>query len=315
MQATALRSLAITLATVLGAGRLAMADGDVLAYRVRSGDTLPLVAAEFYGDHQRTIVWIMVANKLTRQRKLIPGEKLSIPISRDITTASGDTFASLAKAHLGDADRAPLLAEFNGMDPAVSLATGTALVLPLRVTHTAAGRETLAQISRWYFGDTKQAEMLRRYNHLETTQLDKDDTVIVPSLRIRVRADKMPDIDAEAMSRRAQRKQCNADAVTALSRARTAWLRGDFTGVKRALSSVATKLDYLEADLAAEVGILVGKADIAFGDTPSAVAMFRQVLGRQQRELSTYHESPKVIAAWKQAAGRIRTDAKQPGGL
>lgn len=303
----------VVAATLAGLCTAAAADDDdALIYRVRSGDTLKLVAAEFYGDHHRTTLLLMVANKLQRQRKLIPGEKIRVPISRDITTLKGDTFESLAKTHLGDEGRAPLLAEFNGMSPNANLATGTALVIPLRVTHTAAGRETLAQISQWYFGDAKQVEMLRAYNHLATTQIEKDDTVVIPCLRIRVRADKLPGIDAASSARRAQRKQANADALAALPRARTAWLQADFAAIRPALREVASKLDFLEQDTAAEVGLLLGKADLAFNDTPGAVAVFRQVVSRQPRALSTYLESPKVIAAWQQAGGRVH-NGTEPG--
>lgn len=300
----------LALAMVGALARRGLADDDVLAYRVRPGDSLPLVAAEFYGDHQRTTIFVMAANKLTRQRKLVPGEKIWIPINRDITTSKGDTFESLAKTYLGDSDRAPLLAEFNGMAATDSLATGTPLVIPLRVTHTAARRETLAQISRKYFGDSKQAEMLRTYNHLAATHVDKDDTVIIPNLRVRIRADKLPKLDTEALARRAQREQTNADAVAALPLAHTAWLQADFAGVQQALSSVANRVDFLDADTAAEVGLLLGKAAIAFDDTPSAIALFRQVLSRQARELSAYFESPRVIAAWKRAGGKVRLDTE-----
>lgn len=284
----------------------AHADDDTVIYRVRPGDTLKLVAAEYYGDHQHTTIFLMVANKLHRQRKLIPGEKLRIPVSRDITTARGDTFPSLAKAYLGDETRAAFLAEFNKMSPTVSLATGTVLTIPIRVTHTAAGRETLEQISQWYFGDAKQAGMLRAYNHLETSQLDKNDSLIVPDLRLRVRAEKLPAIDAAAMARREQQKQTNAEALVALPRARSAWLQGDFAGVKNALGGFANKLDFLEAGMAADVGFLLGKAYVAFDDAASATAIFALALTRQHRELSAYYESPKVLAAWTKAGGKIR---------
>lgn len=300
----------VVVATLVGLCTWAKADDDdAIIYRVRAGDSLNLVAAEFYGDHHRTTLLLMVANKLQRQRKLTPGEKIRVPVSRDITTVKGDSFESLAKAHLGDESRARFLAEFNGRSPTESLATGTAVVIPLRVTHTAAGRETLAQISQWYFGDAKQAEMLRTYNHLESTQLEKDDTVVVPCVRIHVRADKLPGIDAAAAARRAQRKQANIDALAALPRARTAWLQADFAAIVPALTNVATKLDFLEQDAAVEVGLLLGKAYLALNDAAAAVAVFRQVVSRQPRDLSRYFESPKVIAAWTQAGGGVQNDA------
>jgi len=287
-----------------------LARDDTVSYRVRPGDTLSLVAAEFYGDHQRTTNFLMAANNLRRQRKLSPGEKLRVPVSREITTAKGDTFATLAKSYLGDPDRAAFLAEYNKLKLTSTLATGTGLTIPMRVVHTAAAPETLEQVSQLYFGDAKQAEMLRVYNHLDSSQLDKNDSLIIPNFRVRVRADKLPPLDAGSIARREQQRQANADALRALPLAHTAWLQADFAGVKTALAGVANKLDFLEPETASDVGILLGKAFIAFDDAPSAIAIFSQVLARQRCELSAYFDSPKVIAAWKQAGGSVRSDSE-----
>jgi LysM repeat protein len=298
---------AIVIAIVLALAPRAHADEDTQSYRVKKGDTLELIAAEFYGDHQHTMIFIMVANKIQHPRPLIPGDRLKIPTNREVTTVKGDTFRSLAKTYLGDADRASFLAEFNRMSVDDSLATGTTVLIPFRVTHTAAGPETLAQISLAYFGDAKEAEMLRTYNHLaDKQQLEKNETLIVPNFHVRVRAEKLPAIDAEATARRAEQKQAAANAQTALLRARTAWSRGDFADVKSALVGVAKELDYLDAETATAVGVLLGKAYVAFDDTTSAVAIFAEVLARSNYQMSAYAESPKVIAAWKQASGHVQ---------
>jgi LysM repeat protein len=280
---------------------------DTQSYRVKQGDSLELIAAEFYGDHQHTMIFIMVENKLQHPRKLNPGERLKIPTNREITTTKGDTFESLAQTYLGDPRRSTFLADFNHVSPEDSLATGTTLLIPFRVTHTAAGPETLKQISLAYFGDDKQAEMLRTYNNLgDKTTLDKNDSIIVPNFHARVRAEKLPQIDADSSQRRAAQKQAIAAATTALPVARTAWLRGDFEMVKGALTPLAPKLDYLDTEQSTEVGVLLGKAYVAFDDKTSAVAMFTQVLNRQPKhELSAYRESPKILDAWRQAGGHV----------
>jgi LysM repeat protein len=300
------RALAVALVFVVALGR-AHAEEDTQGYRVKKGDTLELVAAEFYGDHQHTMIFLMVANKIQHPRPLVPGEKLKVPTNREVTTVKGDKFSSLAKTYLGDADRASFLAEFNRMGVDDSLATGTTILVPFRVTHTAAGPETLPQISLAYFGDAKEAEMLRTYNNLgDKQQLEKNETLIVPNFHVRVRAEKLPAIDAEANARRAEQKQAAAKAQTALLRARTSWLRGDFADVRSALVGVAKELDYLDAETATAVGVLLGKAYVAFDDTTSAVAIFAEVLARSSYQMSAYAESPKVIAAWKQASGHVQ---------
>jgi LysM repeat protein len=295
-------------ALVAFAPRAHAGDDDTQNYRVKQGDNLELIAAEFYGDHQHTMIFIMVENKLQHPRKLNPGERLKIPTNRELTTAKGDSFESIAQTYLGDPRRATFLAEFNHMSPEDSLATGTTLVIPFHVTHTAAGPETLKQISLAYFGDDKQAEMLRTYNNLgDKTTLDKNDSIIVPSFHVRVRAERLPQIDADSSKRREAQKQATTAALAALPTAHTAWLRGDFAVVRQTLAPLASKLDYLDTDRSIEVGLLLGRAHVAFDDTPSAVAVFAQVLNRQPRhELSAYRESPKILDAWRQAGGHVQ---------
>lgn len=300
-------AIALVLAALASDARAQDATATTTTYRVKPGDSLELIAAEFYGDHAHTMIFIMVENKLQHPRKLSVGERLKIPVNREITTQKGDKFDTLAATYLGDARRASFLAEFNRMSPTDSLATGTQLLIPFHVTHTAAATETLAQISLAYFGDAKQAEMLRTYNNLDKAALEKGESIVVPIFHIRVRADKLAPIDAESSSRREEQRRAGAEAATALPIARTAWLQGDFFTVKSALVGVAKRLDYLDIATATEIGMLLGKAYIAYGDTPSAVAMFTQVLNRQPRyELSPFSESPKVLAAWRKLSGKIQ---------
>jgi hemoglobin-like flavoprotein len=193
------------------------------------------------------------------------------------------------------------------MSAADSLATGTTLLVPFHVTHTAQEKETLKNISLAYFGDDKQADMLRTYNNLgDRTTLEKGESLIVPNFHARVRAEKLPQIDADSTQRRGEQKKAMAAAITALPAARTAWLQGDFAGLKQVLAPLAGKLDYLDTPTTIEVGVLLGQAYVAFDDTPSAVAIFSQVLNRQPRqELAPYRTSPKILDAWRQAGGHV----------
>ena len=122
---------------------------------------------------------------------------------------------------------------------------------------------------------------------------------------MRVRTAKLPPLDAESQEREKQRKETIALAETALPIARTAWLQGDFAGVKEALAQLADKTDFLDTDTAVEIDLLLGKAHVAFDDTPLAVAAFARVLARKPRiELSPYHDSPKVLEAWQKAVSQ-----------
>ena len=122
------------------------APGGTQTVRVKQGDNLDILAAEYYGDRKHKI-FILAENHLQHERPLKAGEKLKIPVSREVVTAAGDTFESLAAQYLGDAKRGTFLAEFNNdMSPDETLAAGTTLSIPFHVPHVAAETETLASI-------------------------------------------------------------------------------------------------------------------------------------------------------------------------
>ncbi len=283
---------------------------DAVSYRLRQGDTLEVVSAEFYGDKTQAVFIVaekhLIDAKTHRLRNVSAGDRIKVPVTRDIATAKGDTFESLAQTYLGDARRAPFLAEYNGIAIDDSLAAGTLLTIPMRVSHTATSGESLAAIASQYYSDARQADLLKRYNNLDKSSLDKGDTIVVPNLRVHVRAGKQAPLDADAKDRRERQKKALADVAEALPRARSAWLLGDFAGVKAALDHLADEADYLDAKNAIEVGLLLGKAHVAFDEKDAAVAAFARVIDRRPRTLlSAYADSPKVLELWRKAGGHV----------
>lgn len=271
-------------------------------YRVKQKDTLDLIAAEFYGDRQHA-VFIVAENKL-KDRKVSPFSRLRIPVTREIVTNKGDTFESLAEQFLGDKRRAPILAEFNEADVTETPAMGTRLSIPFQVTHISQATESLASVASQYLDDSKQGDLLRKYNFLDKTSLDKGESILVPVLTLKTRAGSQ--LDAEAKARNDEHRKAMADAEVALPNARAAWLQGDFAHAKALLGPFAERSELLDMRGAVELQLLLAKAHIAFGETPAAVAAFKHVLERKpQHRLSTYSESPKVVDAWKQAGGQL----------
>jgi LysM repeat protein len=279
----------------------AFAQGTTQPYRVKQADTLDVIAAEFYGDRSQAKL-IVAENKL--KKKLLPGQRLRIPVTREITTIKGDTYESLAQTHLGDSRRAMVLADYNEQDVTDIPPVGTPLTIPIQINHIAQATESLASIAAMYWNDAKQADWLRRYNLLDKPTVEKGEVVIVPMIKLRLR--KPPGLDAEAKARRDEQRAAQSEANRALPIARTAWLQGDFAGVKATLEAIAPKADYLPTPSAIEVGLLLGKSYLAFEDTQRAVDSFSKVLDRKPtHELSAYFESPKVIEAWKKAGGHV----------
>lgn len=278
---------------------------DTVVHRVKQGDSLELIAAEFYGDRTKA-VFIMDENKMTHARPLKPGERLRIPVSREVTTAPGDTFESLAGTYLGSTRRGMFLADFNGISVDDSLPAGTVLTIPFTIVHTAAAAESLSDIAKAYFGDGKNAELLRRYNFLDRTSIDKGEPLIVPVYHVRLSAARMPALDAESKARRDHRREAAARAAKALPAARQAWKVGDFAGVKAQLAQLEPDLDYLDSSEAVDVGVLLGAAHVAYDDAELALAIFKRVIDRQSHyALSRYLYSPKILAVWQKAGGEL----------
>lgn len=283
----------------------AFAQGTSLPYRVKNDDSLDVLAAEYYGD--RAQAKLIVAENKLKKKVISGGMRLRIPVTKEIVTDKGDTFESLAQTYLGDSRRAVVLADFNEHEVTDIPPIGTELSIPIQIQHTAQGTETLASIATLYWGDAKQAEMLRRYNFLDKPSIDKGESVIVPMLKVHMR--KPQPLDADAKARRDAQRDAETAAERAVPLARSAWVQGDFTGVKAALEPVAGKLDYLDTPVAIEAGMLYAKAQLAFDDAASqqhAVETLTHVRNRKPTHtLTAYRESPKVIEAWKKAGGQL----------
>lgn len=272
-------------------------------YRVKPGDSLQMVAAEFYGDRNKAI-FIMVENKITHARPLKPGERLRVPIERPITTSPEDTWQTLAGTYLGDPRRGTFLAQFNDMNADEAVPAGTLLHVPFVVTHTAEATETFTSISAAYFGESKHADMLRRYNFRDKMSIEKGDTISVPVFHIRLQASKLPPTDAEAKQRQAMRRTAADDAAKALPRAWQAWRAGDSSEIESLLSKL--NIDFLDTDHAVQVTLLRGLAHIAEGKGDIAIEDFKKLREKKQGHvLRRFDYSPKVLEIWEKAGGTV----------
>jgi hypothetical protein len=299
---------ALLVLVLLASTALAQND-DTLTYRVRQGDTIEVVAAEYYGD-KSLAMFIITENRLLepkqyKARALRPGERLRVPATREIATAKGDGFDQLAQIYLGDAKRAQFLADYNNLPIDENLPAGTPLVVPAHVTHIAQnGGESLTAIAQLYYGDGKQAELLKKYNGLDKAGIDKGEAIIVPLLR--AKSTKTIPLDADGKDRRDKQKKAIADAQLALPKARGAWMVGDFEDVKAALGKLTDETDFLDAATAVDIDVLLGKAHVAFDEQDAAVAAFTHAIDRRPRyTLAPYTDSPKVLAAWRKAGGHV----------
>ncbi|MGE0550836.1 MAG: LysM peptidoglycan-binding domain-containing protein [Kofleriaceae bacterium] len=280
---------------------------DYTTHRVSKGDTLEVLAAEFYNDRTR-IIFIMAANGMDHPRALKPGEKLRIPVSREYTTSPGDTFESLAETFMGDRRRGSFLAEFNRMAGDDSLPGGTVLSIPFAVPHTAKGSESLANIATAYYGSghAKEADLIRNYNFLDKTSLESGERLLVPIYAVRIPTSKMPPSDPDSRARSERKRLAKDNANRALPEARQAWRAGEYARVEGALAEVEPDLDYLDTAQAVEIGVMLGVTHVAFDRPKQAAEAFRRVLQRKaSHKLGGYRYSPKVLQAWMSAGGTV----------
>lgn len=274
----------------------------VIKYRVKQGDTLPIIAAEVYGDRAKAI-FIMSENKIAHVKPLKPGAQLRIPAGREITTKPGDTWEALAASYLGDDKRAAQLAQFNKLTTDDTLAAGRSLYVPFMVLHTAAATESLASISAAYFGETGQAEMLRQYNFREKKSLEKGESILVPVFHVRLVEAKAPQPSSEAKALQQKRRAATDGAAKALPRAWQAWRAGYFAEIEKPLEKL--EIDYLDADAAADVCLLRGLAQIAVGKPDAAAAEFGRARERKPSlVLRKFDYSPKIVEVWERAGGK-----------
>jgi LysM repeat protein len=294
--------LAVAIIVATAATAHAQPPEGIQNYRVKQGDTLELVAAEFYGDRNHAI-FIMAENKMTHPRPLRPGERLRIPVTRDITTAPADTWETLAATYLGNPRRGTFLADFNHLSADDSLPAGSPLVIPFHVTHQAQGTETLASIAAAYTGDAKNAELIRRYNFLDKDAIEKGESVLIPIHNVPVKAAKLPPIDAESRGRREHQRAAAVKVATALPAAYAAWHNADYKQVEDLLVGIEQDdREFLSVQAAVDVGVLLGCAYVAFDDQALAIAAFKHVLERKKGlQLDPYKYSPKVLDVWQKA--------------
>jgi LysM repeat protein len=306
----------VTVLVQLAHGRTADAqevEVKAITHKVRDGDTLDLLAAEYYGSRDHAI-FIMKLNGMTHKRSLVKGEKLRIPVSYEIITEEGDTLKELAKKHLGDERRAEFLASFNNIAPDATLPAGQPLIIPFHVTHEAESRVSLRDIAAAYYRSPKKARLLREYNFLDKNTLEKGESILIPIYHVQIQASKLPARSGRSSQLIERRKHTEVIALERLPDAKAEWRAGRYHKVLSLLAEI--DLHYLPTLLVIEVGLLRGSAQVATNSPDEARATFKLVLERAPgHRLDPYDYSPRICALWKQAGGQIAEDTHSKRAL
>jgi hypothetical protein len=148
---------------------------------VQPGDTLAGIAQRIYGrvEYEGLLV---SANGLDAHGgiPIEPGMRLEVPALAYRRIAPGDTWAALATALLGSAERAPVLAFANDGRPWLSPSENAEIVIPYNLRFVAEGGENISDVGERFLGKRKAALTLAAYNGIENVILQPGQLILIP---------------------------------------------------------------------------------------------------------------------------------------
>ena len=169
--------LAIAFA-VVGAAR-----GEAVAFPhvVQRGETLAAIAERTYGRVELEQILVAVNGLDTGGGiPIVPGMRLEIPALGHHRATSGDTWASLADALLGDPERSDVLATANGSLPWLVPSDGQEVVVPYNLRYVVQQGDSTLTIAYRFLGAREKAWLLDRYNHLHQKAAKRGVVLLVP---------------------------------------------------------------------------------------------------------------------------------------
>ncbi len=148
---------------------------------VKPGETLAQIAERTYGRVELEQI-LVAANGLDAGGgiPIVPGMRLEVPALGYRRALAGDTWAGLASALLGDANRSDALALANASMPWLAPADGQELIVPYNLRVVAGASDSLLTIAYRYMGERDKAWMLDRYNHKKEEPIRRGEVVLVP---------------------------------------------------------------------------------------------------------------------------------------
>ena len=182
----AVAKLAGAALVIVCAASVSVRDAAAFTHVVSQGETLAQIAITFYGT-PRFETALVGANALDAHggSAIVAGQPLEIPAPSHHRVERNETWAELARVHLGDARRAETLARANGGVSWVQPAAAQEIEIPAVVAIIVAENETMPQLAQRYLSDPNKAWVLDGYNGRKGEQrLMRGDVILVPLLDI-----------------------------------------------------------------------------------------------------------------------------------
>lgn len=154
---------------------------------VQSGESLASISIRVYGTSKIESVLVAV-NALDSQggSAVVAGMRLELPAPWHHRVTEGESWAQLAKAYLGDPERAGTLARMNEGTAWVAPVVGAELRVPFVMTILAAAGEQTSDLARRYLGDGQRAWEIHAFNGLKDPALMRGQVVLVPLVDLKL---------------------------------------------------------------------------------------------------------------------------------
>jgi len=193
MSGRRLRSTVVAAAIAL----VSIAHAAELEHTVRGGEYASLIAEKYYGDVE--VADLLLSYNGKGGTVIHPGESMRVPYCDVHRVQPGETWTGLARQYLGRASAYPTIAVLNGLEPERSLHVGQRIVMPVVVVHELARGESLAVLADRFYGDTRMARLLERFNDIDDPRrLSVGTKIEVPLVSLLLVAEPLPDPEPPA---------------------------------------------------------------------------------------------------------------------
>lgn len=258
---------------------------------MRPGESLARIAERVYGriEFERVIV---AANGLDVGGGVaaVPGQRLEVPAVEHVRVQAGDTWATLATAWLGHAERQDVLSAANDSSPWMTPSEGAEIVVPYNLRVVAGPTDSIVSIAQRFTGNRERAWVLDRYNFLKGKAVKRGDVVLVPLTDLRL---------TEAG---------RAEASIAFAAERSQGAGGTREAQRRAEAEIPSLLGEVRSGRFVDA-VLRGNRVLGYGELsrPQLATIHRQLLEAYVALDARGHAS-SACRAWREADAEVTID-------
>jgi len=177
-----LRPATIVLCLIVATGAIAAER----SHTVQRGESASSIAKRYYGDYE--IADLLLRYNGKSNSVIRPGEKLRVPVCETHRVRAGDSWSGIAKRYLERTSAYREIAALNGMAPEKPLRIGDSIVIPVILDHSLKRGESLAALSKRFYGDTNLSRLLQTFNQIDDPRgLAVGQTIRIPLVSFRAR--------------------------------------------------------------------------------------------------------------------------------